>query len=516
MLNENKENVNSEIKDEEFIECGIIEPRIDKKNNIIDNSNNVSIIKTNDTSFLKKSKDSNIDLMKSNDIQIKKIKTNYISNLNNKQNKKIFESLFSSNYSIKNNDLKLVLFNKDFLFREEFNDFNFNIETSILFKSPNNKKYKNYHLSIKNQVLLILSYKKERYEKLNKSKKTKNQKIINNNESNEDLKNIKTFSIINKLTNKSLIDKNQIKNSNNIQTFNNKILQYNEIYDIFHPILILNFNLISVSISTDINNYELTINILSLKKISFTLKLPSKNKQLLQKIYMTLQNSIITSYGYYINLFGVSINKNFFKYYYISYNEFEYKSKTGDILLFKGLSYPSKLQRCYTKNEYDHVAILHKKNGFLYFYDATSKDGCKERNFYEFLAYMWNLLYEKIVYRELIINENDINLKKNILKDLDKKIDIYMNKTKGKKYQMKLFPLLCGSSKKKYQEENKWNLKEGFICSSLIMGAYLQMGICDYLKNINGIFPGDFSQDGFLPMKKPFELGPEYIIDFSY
>ena len=48
------------------------------------------------------------------------------------------------------------------------------------------------------------------------------------------------------------------------------------------------------------------------------------------------------------------------------------------------------------------------------------------------------------------------------------------------------------------------------------MGAYLQMGICDYVKNINGIFPGDFSQNGFLPMKKPFKLGPEFIIDFSY
>ena len=516
MLNENKENGNLEIKEEEYIECGIIEPRIHKKNNIIDSSNNISIAKTND-SFVKKSKDSKIDLMESNDIQIKTIKSKNASFSNNKNNKKLFESLFSSNnYNIKNNDLKLVLFNKDFLFREEFNDFNFNIETSILFKSPNNKKYKKYHLSIKNQVLLILSYNKERYLKLNNSKKIKNQTIINNNESNEHLKRIKTFTILNKLTNKSLIEKEQTNSKSNIQTLNNKILQYNEIYDIFHPILILNFNLISVSISTDIDNYELTLNILSLKKISFTLKLPSKNKQLLQKIYITLQNSIITSFGYYINLFGVSINKNFFKYYYISYNEFEYKSKTGDILLFKGLNYPSKLQRCYTRNEYDHVAILHKKNGFLYFYDATSKDGCKERNFYEFLAYMWNLLYEKIVYRELIINESDINLKKNIQKDLDKKIDIFMTQTKGKKYQMKLFPLLCGSSKQKYQEENKWNLKEGFICSSLIMGAYLQMGICDYLKNINGIFPGDFSQDGFLPMKKPFELGPEYIIDFSY
>ena len=148
MLNENKENGNLEIKEEEFIECGIIEPRIHKKNNIIDSSNNISIAKTND-SFVKKSKDSKIDLMESNDIQIKTIKSKNASFSNNKNNKKIFESLSSSNnYNIKNNDLKLVLFNKDFLFREEFNDFNFNIETSILFKSPNNKKYKKYHFII--------------------------------------------------------------------------------------------------------------------------------------------------------------------------------------------------------------------------------------------------------------------------------------------------------------------------------------------------------------------------------
>ena len=96
MLNENKENGNLEIKEEEYIECGIIEPRIHKKNNIIDSSNNISIAKTND-SFFKKSKDSKIDLMESNDIQIKKIKKNYITHSNTTKNKKIFIPLFSSN-----------------------------------------------------------------------------------------------------------------------------------------------------------------------------------------------------------------------------------------------------------------------------------------------------------------------------------------------------------------------------------------------------------------------------------
>ena len=164
MLNENKENGNLETKEEEFIECGIIEPRIHKKNNIIDISNNISIAKTND-SFFKKSKDSKIDLMESNDIQIKKIKKNYITHSNTQKNKKIFDSLFSSNNCvIKNNDLKLVLFNKDFLFREEFNDFNFNIETAILFKSPNNKKCKKYHFSIKNQVLLMNSFSASKFQ----------------------------------------------------------------------------------------------------------------------------------------------------------------------------------------------------------------------------------------------------------------------------------------------------------------------------------------------------------------
>ena len=524
MLNENIENKDIESGNKEFfLESGIIESKLNNKENVFETSNNVSNEKTNDTSILKKSKDSKNNLIVSNNgIQIKKIRTKILYHANSaRPNKNLFDYMFD--YDI--NGFKQILFNKDFLFRDEFNDLKFNIETSILYKGPISKSFKEYHLSIQNDNLYIFPLKKnfkQNYKILNQDiiMNKQNKKIYNYNESHEMLNNNQTkitnFSILNNSLNqnKSIID---IKESNKQKPNTNKeILQYNEIFDIYHPILVLNFNLISASLSIDVNNYEITIHVLSLKDIDFTIKLLSKNDDFLQRLYITLQNSILNSRGYFINLFGISLNKNFYKNYYISFNEFEYKSKTGDILLFRGLECPAKLQRVYTKNEYDHVAILHKKNGFLYVYEATSKDGCKERNWHEFIAYMWNLLYEKMVYRELIINENDQKIKDKIQKELDDKIDIYMSQTQGKKYQMKLFPLICGSSKKSYQNENKWNEKEGFICSSLIMGAYLQMGICDYIKNINGIFPGDFSQEGFLPMKKPFELGPEYIIDFTY
>jgi hypothetical protein len=46
------------------------------------------------------------------------------------------------------------------------------------------------------------------------------------------------------------------------------------------------------------------------------------------------------------------------------------------------------------------------------------------------------------------------------------------------------------------------------------MGAYLQMGLCQYKKNVNEILPGYFSQECELELNPEFELGPEVILDF--
>ena len=98
--------------------------------------------------------------------------------------------------------------------------------------------------------------------------------------------------------------------------------------------------------------------------------------------------------------------------------------------------------------------------------------------------------------------------------DIGNKCEEFLKSTQGKKYKIYLEIICCGS-KKKNNYINHWKDKKGFICSSLIMGAYLQMGICDYIKNINQFLPGDFSQDKKLPFTSKFELGPEIIIDFS-
>ena len=370
MLNENIENKDIESGNKEFfLESGIIESKLNNKENVFETSNNVSNEKTNDTSILKKSKDSKNNLIVSNNgIQIKKIRTKILYHANSaRPNKNLFDYMFD--YDI--NGFKQILFNKDFLFRDEFNDLKFNIETSILYKGPISKSFKEYHLSIQKEKLYIFSFKKNKYNlksyNQNIYKTNSNKKILNYNESHENFNNNQTkitnFSILNNSSNpnKSITDQKEIIKT----SFNTKkeILPYNELFDIYHPILVLNFDLMTASITINKELSEITINILSLKKIKFILKLPLKNDNFLEKLYITIQNSIINSRGYYINLFGVSVNKNFYKNYYISNNEFESKSKTGDILLFRGLECPAKLQRCYTKNEYDHVAILHKKNG---------------------------------------------------------------------------------------------------------------------------------------------------------
>ena len=80
---------------------------------------------------------------------------------------------------------------------------------------------------------------------------------------------------------------------------------------------------------------------------------------------------------------------------------------------------------------------------------------------------------------------------------------------------MKISSIVCGCKDIDYQNKNKWKKKKGFICSSLVFGAYLDLGICEINKDIEQILPGDFSHDKYLKFNKPFDLSPEIIIDFS-
>ena len=371
--------------------------------------------------------------------------------------------------------IKEIFENKDKYLKYEFDNIKPTIETPLLYKGPNNNQYKKYHLSF-NNIYFVL-YKEKRQ--------------INDKD------------LFIKKTSTEFINESGIN------------LRLKKKYDIYHPIFCLNFNLVTSFLTTNENSKEIIINILSNKIISFYLKPINKDYNLYLNLLSILQSSIVNSRGYHYNLLGVSLLKDFYTNYYMKVAQFEYKAKTGDLLLFRGFDCPSTIQRCYTKNKYDHVALISKKNGILYVYEATSKEGCKRRQWIQFKAYLWNLLYEKMVYRELIIKVDNEEIKDNIINELNNKVEEYVKITQGKKYKMYLFSIICGSKQTETQKNNLWNNKPGFICSSLVMGAYLQMGLCQYKKNVNEILPGYFSQEGDLELNPQFELGPEVILDFS-
>lgn len=281
------------------------------------------------------------------------------------------------------------------------------------------------------------------------------------------------------------------------------------------PILNLNFNQCSASFRINPSKCKIIIKVLSTNVKIFKLKIPNNNHEIFKNLVYLLYNAIITSRGYRTNLLGITLKDNFWKNYYMHYTEFQTKAKTGDILIFRGFECPAKIQRFYTRSEYDHVALLIRNNGVLQVYEATSKEGCKIRPWEHFIMYLWNLLYDKIVYRELEINIENEKTKKELYSQISKKADQFVMLTQKKQYYISLSNILCCGKEKKFEKINDWEKSQGFTCSALLSGAYLNMGIMDYKGNVEGILPGNFSNEKPIELNEPFSLGPEIILDFS-
>jgi len=161
------------------------------------------------------------------------------------------------------------------------------------------------------------------------------------------------------------------------------------------------------------------------------------------------------------------------------------------------------------------VALLYKKNDILFVYESTAKDGCMLRTWREFTHFLWNLLYDKMVYRELKVNMED-KQKKKFLDEIETNCDLFIKETQRKRYYLNCLNFFCGK-KKEYENKNDWAQADGFFCSQLVAAAYLK---CNILKNKNGagaFFPGSFAdiQGNELELYDNFEFGPENIIEFS-
>lgn len=84
---------------------------------------------------------------------------------------------------------------------------------------------------------------------------------------------------------------------------------------------------------------------------------------------------ILLSEGNRRLLRAVKSDGKFWKYDRVSENQFRDMACTGDLLLFTGKTVASKLQRSFTRSEYDHVAmILRYNSGMLGLLEATDTE----------------------------------------------------------------------------------------------------------------------------------------------
>ena len=276
------------------------------------------------------------------------------------------------------------------------------------------------------------------------------------------------------------------------------------------PLLCLNFNLLTciLLINKNKNIKEFQIKILGTNKtFSFIL---NEEKEFNKYIYL-IRDMINNSEGFKKNKLGLSLRNNkFYKNIYITPLDFESTAKTGDILLFKSLDTFADLQRLYTCDNYDHVAIILKENNKIKIFESTSMGKCSPLSWIHFKMLFFDLVYDKIAYRELII-EN-----KNEEKIIEEKCKNFFKEIEGKKYYLSISKFLCCQKPDKYEYEKKFEESKGFCCSALVAALYIKIGIAKLIKSVHSIKPGDFEQRrNKIYFEKGYFLGAEKILEFS-
>ena len=295
-----------------------------------------------------------------------------------------------------------------------------------------------------------------------------------------------------------------------------------ENYELSHPLACINFNLLSCKLllnKKDINKssnglYEIQIIILGTKvKISFYIE----NYDIYKKFAYIIGQKIYISEGNKINKMGLCLrNQNFYKDTYISNAEFESIAKTGDMLLFITMDCLSDVQRVFTRDQYDHTALVVIVDGELEILEATSNEKCSLLRWNRFKLYLYNLIFKKIVLRRLNIEEKDPEKVKEIRNNIDEKTKTFIQKIHKKEYEMSLLKMAFSRKPEEYELKGEWEKGSGYCCSALNAAFYVYNGIMKLEKSVHSIRPGDFEQDkNRLTMMPGFSFGPEKIIEFS-
>jgi len=201
-----------------------------------------------------------------------------------------------------------------------------------------------------------------------------------------------------------------------------KFFYYKNEKDI-HPLGCLDFDLTSIQLNETKKDKKIvqfklifTVFIKNSRKISFSVldsgkkfvfkNFDKKNNDLLYWSE-TIKTNINASLGF-ANSLQLLKTPKFWKDIRISQKQFRQKADTLDILLFQSNNLRSKLQRSFTRSQYDHVAIiLRYGDNEMSFLEAESPGGVGICNWNTFMRNRWYNLYKYIWFRHIEIERND-------------------------------------------------------------------------------------------------------------
>ena len=242
-----------------------------------------------------------------------------------------------------------------------------------------------------------------------------------------------------------------------------------------------------------------------------------KNFEIYKKFIYILGSKIKNSNGDQTNTIGLSLRtKDFYKETYIRTKDFEKIAETGDLLLFRTLDCLSDCQRLFTRDEYDHIALVIRRNGIIELFEATSNENCSLLEWNKFKYRLYNLIFKKVVLRKLNIDEEDTLKYNEIRENIEIKSNEFIDKTLKKKYAMSVLKMVIDRKPKEYEKTGDWEKGKGYCCSALTAAFYIYNGVMKLEKSVHCIKPGDFEQDrNRVTILPGFSFGPEKIIEFS-
>lgn len=208
--------------------------------------------------------------------------------------------------------------------------------------------------------------------------------------------------------------------------------------------------------------------------------------------------------------------QNFWMYPNMAENHFLDMAESGDLLLFRGMDRPARLQRTFTRSLYDHVAlILRRANGEILLLEATGKDGVDTVSWNQFKSNSWHEAYASMVFRKVYFARNEMQIDA---------LHAFVKSVLGQPYGLSVGKLLKRSLSASFDELGEPTTGEvvleehrSFFCSELTAACLKRCGVLRGNRSSSSYWPGSFSQHSldYLPMQEHAYVGEEMAIVFD-